>query len=239
MWAFFAGKRLELPEKVPQKKISDLTPQLSFVRTHKSDIEKELGALTSCVKDCCAINTIYDVMAGSGFSGKIFETLFPKAQLVLNDLDPTCASYLKRNFPTAEVFQTYAEKVQYSKIPDILFIDFNAFTLLHFEKWRPTFQWVKALEPRFLLFTDSASYGFKFGNKNLASYGVSSTEAYYHKVGESLHHQTGYSLISCCNFGNASILRAEQKERPSYHINFLSFSPIPITLTNTDGLGLL
>jgi hypothetical protein len=186
-------------------KISEGTPQDEFLLSHQSDIRKEMGALKSTIdymKDSGFIpDRIMDAMAGSGFSGKLFEKEFPNSVLALNDLDSNSADILERNFPDSYVFnKDVNELFDDCGSLNLVFIDFNNFTLKRSFIWKQLFEGIKCDK---LLITDSACFGFKFGN--LKSYKVNTQEEYYQAL--SKYFVTwNFMIESVCIFGNAALV---------------------------------
>lgn len=200
-----------------KEKLKSNSPQYMFLGTKLRDVEKELGCLKSVLKRLLIlegeINSVFDLMAGCGFSARMFEKYLPLSHLFLNDLDEGCYRILKTNFLDAWVFQNDLLSLGQIKNVDLAFVDFNSFTITtkNVDYWSSVFD-NTLKRVKWLLLTDSACYGFKFGNLN--SYGVSSPKEYYEKVGEVFRSKFGWNLVGLSKFSNAALLLFSRKNLP-------------------------
>ena len=78
------------------------------------------------------IDTIYDVMAGVGISGKIFLKYFPNSTIFLNDISKECVNVLCSipQFINKQIQITNQDcfSLELPKVVDLIFIDYNSFT---------------------------------------------------------------------------------------------------------------
>lgn len=193
-----------------------------------------MGAIWAITNELSGIKGIFDLMAGSGFSGKIFQIRFPNAQLLLNDLSEDCANSLIENFQNARIQNTFAHLVQSDFSADLVFIDFNNLTMMRFDDWKEVFDTVYKWNPKYYMYTDSACYGFKFV-KNLTAYGVETKEQYYEKVvAPRLLKDYGWYIHRVCIFGNAALILCSKEKIKS--IRFMNYSPIIYTIYDSEGL---
>lgn len=236
----FAGTKLIIPD-VETETIKADTPQTSFVRSHKSDIEKEMGAIWA-ITEGLLIRSIWDVMAGSGFSGKILQKRFPGVDLHLNDLSEVCVDCLNANFKKeyllAQISQGYAHEVKANFKPDMIFADFNDFTLRKMDNWRAVFEAAVKQDPSYFMFTDSASYGFKF-KKNLAAYGVDTPEEYYQHLEYVLYEEYELLIDRVCIFGNAALVLTSRHRYHRPEIRFMDSESIKMSIQKEGGLGVI
>jgi len=187
------------------QQISANIGQVFFIKSHNSDIRKEMGALKAMsiyLKNngfSLKEKTFMDVMAGCGFSGRIFNKyLFPE-KIILNDLDSTCVSILRENYTDKEITNQNIFDIDFQGI--IPFIDFNNFTIKKSLFWESVFAHIKT---DWALYTDSACYGFGMGN--LKSYGVETEIEYYEKCVNPFISKYGFYVQAICNFGHASVI---------------------------------
>ncbi len=228
MIVLFGNCELMLPNKIEQCRIDCNTSQLAFVKKHASDIGKEIGALYSILERIGKPNIIFDVMAGSGFSGKVFLDVFPKLKLILNDLDKKCFGVLKNNFPMCDVYNRKAEDIEISETPDLVFVDFNNFTLFRFKMgvWKLIMDRINSIHPKYYLFTDSSCYQEKFGKFDCV--------LYYEQLSEYLSKRYGLVIISVAMFGNAALVLTEYKIVSS--ITKVKSKPIHLRFRHFKGL---
>ena len=211
MIVFFGNCELKLPNKIEQCRIDSNTSQLAFVKKHSSDIGKEIGALYSILEKIKDINIIFDVMAGSGFSGKVFQNVFPKSKLILNDMDKKCFTVLKNNFPNCTVYNSRAEDIEINKKIDLVFVDFNNFTLFRFKMgvWKLVMDRIHLIHPKYYLFTDSSCYQEKFGRFDRVQY--------YEQLNKQLSKIYGLFISAVAMFGNAALVLLEYENKHFIH----------------------
>lgn len=214
-----------------QGPIKSGTPQIHFVDSHWRDIVKECRSLYNILQlvDLSA-PLVVEGMAGCGFSAAVMINRYPRASLVLNDYSEECCQVLRLNYPGSAVSCCDVRGWQPPDC-DLAFLDFNSFSLL---KWRP---WGEALlacnrVSRYLLLTDSASFGFRFGN--LPRYGVHNPEDYYFRLQEELG-LPGKSLRAVSIFGNAALVLFGPI-RSGQSVEFVGDSDL--TVSRVQGFGL-
>lgn len=191
---------------ISQINITDTTPQINFLKSHKADIEKECGAvmaLSQYLKKHANIQSYFDAMAGCGFTCTIVKDQLKLEKLYCNDLDPLCCEILRTNFPKDQITNENFFELKYPKGIDITSVDFNNFTLKRVDFWKSG---LEKIDSPYLVFADSACFGFKFGDVNFKSYGISCVEDYYQKLSDWLFDFMGYSVHCVFPFGNAALV---------------------------------
>lgn len=233
MIAKFHGTELEIPKLRGNRNIRKDTPQVDFILSHKSDIEKELGALDQIIKDKKDPRYVVDAMAGCGFSGKILRREWPDSDFIFNDLSQTCVEILEKNFPWDKVRNKAAKNLE---VPAhaFVFVDFNSFTLKRASEYSSLFQNLFDSRPTNAIITDSASYGFKFQNRFLKSYGISDHEEYYQLLRNYFRHNWGYWVNRVVIFGSAALVELEE-EKKDLILERLE-APVKIEIRSTRGL---
>ena len=231
MKIYFEGISLEIDEKYikKSKKIKSDTAQIDFLKgNHFSDIQKECYAIKEMTKTLSKfkIKKVSDLMAGCGFSGKILEK-YLESELHLNDLSPICCDILLENFPSTVVTNTDVFLIPKSFLGDLVFIDFNNFTLNKVEYWEPLLRQIKS---EYLMITDSACYGFKFGN--LKAYGCSTKLCYYKLLGR-YFEKKGWDLHRVIIFGPAALVLFTRKKNKK---PFLTETKEKLFMTQKKGL---
>jgi hypothetical protein len=223
----FFDQTLVINDVGGKSKISANTPQLRFLVSHKSDIQKETGALVSVLSEITeSPKYIFDLMAGSGFSGKVFKSIFPDSFLVLNDISEDCYNCLKYNFPDDFVLNCSAEDVDLDFNPDLVFIDFNTLTFKKKNDFLPLFKKIEKWKPKYFIFADSAVYGFKF-KKNLDSYSIKCKYEYFIDIWGGYLKEIGQTLYRVCDFGNAALILSVNKDMGVWPGDiFLDFDPV-------------
>ena len=185
-----------------RKKITSQTGQAAFVKSHYADILKESSALKQVVSKLKNVETIADAMAGCGFSVAVLKSVFPDSKLILNDWDKQCYENLKLNFPESSIANEDINKWELWGKVDLLFIDFNNFTLKRIDDWKPTILRLSE-KCKNLIITDSACFGFRMGN--LKTYGVETPAQYYGLLEKELGLKEK-SLTHFSIFGNAALV---------------------------------
>lgn len=201
--------RIDIPVTDTRTRIGSNAPHYQVLGHRLKQVALDVGALKMML-DGLNPSSILDMLGGCGFSGAVLRNSFPKASLFLNDIDPVCAEVLKHNFPDAVVSQLDILKWEDFPKTDLIWIDFNNFTLKRFPTWGPIL--IRAASrSRTLLFTDSACYGFKMGN--LKTYGVERPIEYYRALGQALA-DTGKHVRRVVMFGGAALVRMEMEPGP-------------------------
>jgi len=221
-YSILGCKSLLIPRslKDARENINDATPQHQFLGSHLSDIRKELGAWRGVLENLEDVSSLFDAMAGCGFSARVFEQVFPGVPIRLNDLDPACSHILTANFPESDVCSKDVRQLEFDG-SDLVFIDFNSMTMRKWGFWGETI--LKAAEAsRILVITDSACYGFHMGN--LKAYGVESPHDYYRLYNERI---PGKNVSMVADFGNAALVVLEDVSARS-PVFLVSSEPIPI-----------
>jgi len=187
------------------RKISFSTPQWAFLEGyHFYDLQCELYSIRECCKFFISrfgvSNGVMDVMAGCGFSGRLFQKYLNPSRLLLNDSDNICFRILSENFLHCDIrmddFRYLLLNNQTSA--DVVFVDFNSFTILDLCKYWRAFQTIRG-KSRSLWLTDSAPYGFRFGNLDI--YGCRTPMDYYNMVDQEMR-PLGFQLCAVSEFYN-------------------------------------
>lgn len=178
------------------------------------------------------------MMAGCGFSVKIFEKYLNPINMILNDMDLSCVDQLKRNITDKRRIITSYDffKFPFNKfpIPDLIFIDFNNFTLRKMDQWD---EGLKNIKSPLLALTDSACYGFKFGN--LKKYGFKSEMEYYYALSDEMNKRYGYGIEITFPFGPACIvLLVHGRTFKNIQCEYSEPIRIRIQTHNLEGFGL-
>jgi len=223
---------INIVDDVFQKQnIIDSTPQTDFLRSHFKDIMKEMGALKSILGTMKA-KTVFDLMAGCGFSGKMIEKICQPDRMLLNDFDPDCFAILEKNFdqPGVDIFQGDIFEFIW-KESDLTFIDFNSFTLNKIDQWSDVLRGAADYSDK-LIITDSACYGFKMGN--LKSYGCKTEKDYYFKTSWIFEKEFKAYLTMVCHFGPAALLLFDRVKRSN--LKFIEPETISSMILESEGL---
>lgn len=222
-------RNLIIPDIKNQKKISDNPPHYSVLKKRIKEVQKDMSALQHILKNVHC-NSIVDALGGCGFSGALLSFLFPKAQLIFNDLDPICCKILQLNFPSNIVENQNILNWDFPSA-DLIWIDFNNFTLNRLDIWKSVFDHTYT-KCKYLLFTDSACYGFSLGNLEKC-YGVQNPIEYYQLLNKQLAY-TGKTIKKVMIFGGAALVLMEQG---IHSIELKKCTTlIPITIVSHEGL---
>jgi len=151
---------------------------------------------------------IVDGIARAGFWGVLFRHIWPNCKLHLNEKDETCMNVLHRNFPN-DTITNLDTKEWAPKKCDIVMLDFDDFTLRKLKKWKGILEnWDKS--SKYLIFVDSACFGFKFGN--LKHYGVNTEKEYFNLLNETLGEFMNKEITVISKFVNAATILMEPKK---------------------------
>jgi hypothetical protein len=101
--------------------------------------------------------TYLDLMAGVGFSGKIFGT----DNMVLNDSNRDCYEILKDNF-SCTIRRDDASSFEFAVKYDFIFLDFNKYTICHYDDWWKSISGAFNNSNKYVMITDSSPFGIKF-----------------------------------------------------------------------------
>lgn len=193
-----------IPEK-GRSSIVSTTPQYRFLNSsHLRDLQNELGCVKSVILTLLddPPDRVFDLMAGCGFTAKLFQKYFPQAEIIVNDLDGVCCEVLRESFPTVLNEDVNKLWLNYTR-NDLVFIDFNTFTLKKYETFSKVLERVVDSGAKLLL-TDSAVFGFRFGSKNFKTYGVKDSEGYYELLEQVVGR--GKLFLNCVSsFPNAAV----------------------------------
>ncbi len=225
---------LKIPETDNSVSRSSHTAQIDFLKRNLSDLQKKIGAIKELTLHLSSINYIWDLMAGCGFSGKVLKKYLAPDKILFNDLDSRCVKVLQENFPKIKVTEKDIFKFPFKRIetPDLTFIDFNTFTLKKAQEWDGVF---KKIESRILVITDSACFGFKFGN--LKAYDCETQIDYYRKLSKYMWDHYHFGIQDIFPFGPACLVLMYKAER-STEIKEHSSDSIKIFIQYSKGFGL-
>jgi hypothetical protein len=206
--------------------IESRTGQVYFLRKHMKDVIKEFVCSQHMMSRIICRNLhqgpwrIVDMMAGCGFTSRaMLSCLLPEGvgTVILNDLDPVCVDVLRwgkencpilSQFPSVRICNHNAFEFPWGTEPwDLVWIDFNNFTLKRWDEWGGILEKASDHTDR-IVFADSACYGFALGN--LERYGVKDAQGYYEALSSQLEMDTGMRVREWASFGNAAIVLAER-----------------------------
>lgn len=238
---------VRIPPEIAQRESSareDSNSQLDYLFQKSylnNDLPWKLVALKSALEhvDSSEIRIVLDAMAGCGLTGVVMACVLKPSLLVLNDIDKDCHRVLEYNF--GRTFRgipvrTYNKDIRdfRGKQRELVYFDFNKFTINSLSDWEQALR-RQAVFAEYLLFTDSAQYGFKFP-KNLESYGVSSPTEYYEKLSQALHNRVGLRISAVSMAPKVAIVVAHKAHEDG--IKFLhNRDKLPLEIVG--GLGLL
>ena len=233
--------RLEIPDSIidgiEEKGLVSEPPFYYFLKKRiNSDLADELSAMKAILieikeRGISKNPTVLEAMAGAGFiTALILRYLSPKVA-VLNDPSEFCCSILEHNYSVNGYRITNDDalsiKVDSALRLDIAVIDFNIFTVRSIKNWLHPLQEI-GKKTDYLIVTDSACYGFKFGDRNFAAYGIKSRQEYYYLLLRKLHEVTGCGVFAVCEFRNASIVALQTGVEPDAEIKFLDKDAVVI-----------
>lgn len=239
---FDSDLTLKIPETDNGASIDSNTAQIDFLKRHLSDLQREIGAIKEMTRHLPSISSVWDLMAGCGFSGKILQKYLTPNNILFNDLDPRCIRVLQDNlteYPNTRITAKDIFKFPFDKIktPDLTFIDFNTFTLKRYQEWDLIFKKIKS---ETLVITDSACFGFKFGN--LKAYDCGTPIDYYKKLDSYMWWKYNYSVQKIYPFGPACLVlmtnRIENGNMDQGEFDECPSKPIKIYIQNSKGFGL-
>lgn len=128
-------------------------------------------------------NTYFDLLAGIGISGRIFNEKVNH----LNDFCPTCEKILEENFPIDFVTKRDMRQCWTNTVYDFIFADFNNFTVKRYiNEYKPVINNVFYLADKYVLINDCSVFFLK--------YGVKSYEIYSKLLGTQIHTINDYYL---------------------------------------------
>ena len=238
----FDGMTLQIPKTNGNRSINSTTPQVDFLRSHKLDIQAEVGAIRAMceyLNDRAKIRSTWDLMAGCGFSSRVFEKYLKPKTMLMNDIDPQCVDILLANFTARGQRILDANVFDFpfgNRSPaHFAFIDFNVFTIRRIDDWNGVFT---RLKNQFVAITDSACYGFRFGN--LDRYGARSDMDYYDALDKLMRDRYDYAVESIFPFGNACLVLMTSLTHQVHRIYTHPSEPVHIQIQthNSEGFGL-
>ena len=233
----FEGCELQIPVE-RSRSIKVDTSQQSFLISHLKDLQCELCCIDHLSRKISKVNSYLDVMAGSGFSGRMIEKRFDPKHMWLNDLNPDSFECLQSNFPNAHVTQGDANEIIVNDVWDLIFVDFNTFTSKHVKDWPSLF---RAIHSKFknLWIIDTASYVYRFGPRIFEkAYGTTNMMLYYLSLGVELSSTyPNFHLANVAIFENMKAAIVHFKNKPS-EINVENVpSTININYRPIEGFG--
>jgi len=234
---YFEGCQLEVPiDMLRKEKIDVNASHQSFLASHLKDVSLELSCLKYLASKIKGINSYLDLMAGSGFSAKLIQKIFSPSEVWLNDFSPDSFDCLNHNFNSdVEVTQGDANKVILKDKQDLIFVDFNTFTLKHIDYWGELFGTLKG---RFhdLWFVDTASFASLFGEKSFKqAYGVSSLVEYYSLLEGILEPYKMYiHRVACFRNRRAAVVHVKPMRQKSFDLEYVGDS-VGIQMSKVKG----
>ncbi len=177
---------------------------------YRREVELHTGSLKSILLrlDKESIKTVLDGLCGVGFGASILHKYLPNASIVVNDLDKNCIDHLISSLPFPHSFHRvdinllilYSQPGEY----DLMYLDFNTFTMKN-RKWLDLLKMAWKKVNCWLLFTDTACFGFKF-SKNLGFYDVTCPLDYYVKLAKEIMGELEGHLRFISGHNNAAIV---------------------------------
>jgi hypothetical protein len=238
---YFEGCKLEVPLTKQQKGIEVATPHASFLPTHLKDVSLELSCLKHLASKLKKVNSYLDMMAGSGFSVKLIDKLFAPSKVWVNDFSAECFDCLNHNFGKGsfEITQGDANQIILKNKWDLVFVDFNTFTLNHMDRWAGLFNSLKG-KFRDLWFVDTACFSSLFGEKRFEqAYRVSSLKEYYELLGEILKIYKIYIYrVACFNNKKAAVVHAKSYYQKSFDLDYIDDN-VQIQMSKNKGFDLV
>lgn len=166
-----------------------LTTRLRTTTYRKKKLPAKLECLYAIKDRMQALggySSYFEPFAGVGLSARLFA---PTGTVALNDFDVGCAEALRSNFPSAIVTVTDAEGLEFPR-SDLIFTDFNAFTLKRFRGGdnRSVLDRAFDASQRFLLINDCSVFYFRYGKQSFDAYSrlmgvpICSVEDYFEQV---------------------------------------------------------
>lgn len=217
------SKILNLPETGGNRKLR--TPAQVVPYRDMAETCRNLDAVCSILPYPLGSSlVVVDGVARSGFWGAIFSERWPNCSLILNEENKECVDILKLNYPTAVIcYGSLSSWVPPTS--DILFLDFDAFTLKKFKHHKRILEQV-APTTKWLLIADSTCFGFKFGN--MKHYGVSTMEEYFTLLNKETNPSLdGKRIVAVSYFSNSAIVLYGHKK--GNDIIYLPPTDLPIS----------
>jgi len=172
---------------------------------HDARLERAcLVGLARWLSERDSITSIVDVMGGIGESAGVWEQELSPETMLLNDLDEHCCKQLVGRYPDATVSNRDAKAWDWPPA-DLVFIDFNCFTLRQVDEWAVVFERL-ARTARWGLVTDSCCYGFKFGARASWRRYADSEAGYWALLERTFWNRFGLGLRAASRFSNAAFL---------------------------------
>lgn len=184
---------------------------------------KEVFNHTATLKEACIdiskydnINKVWDSMCGMGIGSSMLLRYLDPLYLECTDIDKNGLSYAKNLLSNGKIYAAdIFEKVKKDKKWDLVFIDFNNFTLKKSDIWMPVLKRIVE-NTNWLLLTDSACFGYNKFPKNLKGYGVNYPEDYYKLVKDKIMKEL--YTFGAYDYGNSSILVLSKKKYKDFEI---------------------
>lgn len=162
-----------------------------------------------------------ETMAGIGLTARLFE---PFCQFIrFNEIDDLCIDVLVKNFPKCSITMEDAYSFQNWMSSDIIFADFNNFTLRKFlsgEVRRAADSIFKA-STKYVIINDCSLFYFRYGKKSYEVYSgllgrdIRSKKDYFQELREFyIRHYPEWKLIEVQYFSETSFLLFEKTDQP-------------------------
>lgn len=203
-------------------------------KRYYTNFRLKMQCLANIKKAVGDLESYFDIMAGLGFSARIFEA----DAMVLNDLCPKCSSVLDLNFidkVTSEDLFTMDWVDSY----DMIFADFNNFTMKSYEQqYSPIMESVFNSAERYVLLNDCSVFYLNYGPKSYKTYSkffkkpINDRHQYYAAAKEFFHEEfQDWWLTRIESFKEASFMLFEREDKPLYHMfNYRDNLTIPVTI---------
>jgi hypothetical protein len=220
---YFSGCKLKVPVTgLLAKRIRSDSPHTSFLPSHLRDVSLELSCLKHLASKIGKVNSYLDVMAGSGFSAKLMDKVLSPQVVWLNDFSLDCFNCLQHNFKKAKITRKDANQIALRNRWDLVFVDFNTFTLKHIHEWEGL---LNGLRNKFrdLWFVDTASFASLFGQKSFEkAYGVLTLEEYYVALRKALQpYQIHIRRVACFKNKRAAVVHAKFNKQRNFNLDYI------------------
>lgn len=182
------------------------TSQIAYL-SNRRYLHKDLRYKLSCLKNLISLSTHKelipinpisgDVLAGCGFTSQIIKKYLSPNKFFLNDFDEDCYQILIENFSfnnSIFISNQDASDILKDKKYDFLFLDFNTFSLIQAAGWNSIWK-LGMSNSTTTVFTDTASFGFRFGDRFLSSYKINTYYDYYKLLNTTIEQEFNKKIV--------------------------------------------
>jgi hypothetical protein len=217
-------KPIVIPPKLMVKEtkaFSADTPYVAKLITRldkKSYLENKLPCKLLCLEalkkgmvDLGGYRSLAEPLAGVGLAARVLDG---GGKMHLNDYDEGCYKILKHNFPEDDVTKQDMFSMKILK-SDVVFLDFNDFTLRRFTKgpYKEVVQRAMASAKKFVIINDCSVFYFRYGASSFEVYSkllglrITETPEYFRALREYMEDVIeGWYLVNVAYFRDTSFL---------------------------------